>query len=393
MKSRFFSILALVGFLCSCGREPVTPPTPVLPGSSATAATTLIPSPTATTTHTPTATITATATRSPTPTDTPGPPSLRGFAGKNHFLIGTYLTGPWFHDPAWQETVVREFNMAIVASGFYWDDVEASRGKFNFSFPDEQVAWAQSQGLAITGHALLLARKPYIPNWLAYGNFSEDELSEILSNYIVQVMSRYKGQIGMYIVVEDAPTPSEVSQDAFYKRFGYEYIDRAFEIARQTDPNAILIYNAGDNETAGSPNSQLTHEIVARLKSKGLIDGVGFEMHLDGRKPPDKAQVVAEMRSYGLPVHVTEIDIDLSRVAGTREERYNEQARIYGDMLSACLESGVCESFSIWGIGDKHSWLEGASASADPTPFGDNLNPKPAYFALLEALQAWQPGE
>jgi endo-1,4-beta-xylanase len=129
---------------------------------------------------------------------------------------------------------------------------------------------------------------------------------------------------------------------------------------------------------------------VARLKSKGLVDGVGFEMHLDGREPPDKDEVVAEMRSYGLPVHVTEIDIDISKVAGNKDERYAEQARIYGDMLSACIESEVCQSFSLWGIGDKYSWREYYSSSADPTPFDDNLNPKPAYFAMLDALQAWK---
>jgi endo-1,4-beta-xylanase len=392
MKSRFTLIFALAGFLCSCVSQPVSPPSPSapIPGFSPTR---IIPSLTSTTPATATRTIIPTPTESPTPSDTPGPPSLRGFAQKNHFLIGNYLTGAWFHDPGWQEVMLREFNMAVVSSGFYWEQVEARQGSFNFSAPDEQVAWALNHNLPITGHALLLGWVPYIPDWLAFGGFSGEELTGILTNYISTVMGRYKGQIGIYIVVEDAPLPSEMSQDAFYKKLGYDYIDLAFEIARQTDPSAILIYNAGDNEMATSPTSALTHEIVARLKSKGLVDGVGFEMHLDGREPPDKEEVVAEMRSYGLPVHVTEIDIDLSRVAGTKEERYNEQARIYGDMLSACIESGVCESFSLWGIGDKYSWLRRASSTADPTPFDDNLNPKPAYFALLDALRAWQNGD
>jgi GH35 family endo-1,4-beta-xylanase len=56
-------------------------------------------------------------------------------------------------------------------------------------------------------------------------------------------------------------------------------------------------------------------------------------------------------------------------------------------MLSACLESGVCESFSVWGLGDQFSWLMRYSSLADPALFDNELNPKPAYFTLLEILR------
>jgi endo-1,4-beta-xylanase len=175
--------------------------------------------------------------------------------------------------------------------------------------------------------------------------------------------------------------------DVFYQKFGYDYIDLAFQIAREADPNAILIYSADDNETAASPASALTHQIVDRLKSKGLVDGVGFAMHLDASQPPDKAAVIAEMQSYELPVYVTEIDVDLGNTYLSKEDRYAKQAQVYGDMLSACVESGVCKSFSFWGIGDKFSWLMRENALADPAPFDSDLNPKPAYFSLLDALR------
>lgn len=392
---RILAIAILGVFISSCVGLPASPTTSIPQALQTTAPPVITLTLTAFETTRPTVTSPPTATPSstkvPAPTNTLGPPTLRGLAEKKNFLIGNYLTPAWFSDPAWQEIVAREFNMAVIGGDFVWDQLEPKRGQLNFTFPDEQVTWALSQKMAITGHPLLLARSPYIPSWLAFGNFSREELAEILQTHIEEVMRHYKGKIGMYIVVEDAPTSLEISQDVFYKRFGYEYIDLAFEIARQADPQAILIYNSGDNETADSPNSALTHEIVARLQSKGLIDGVGFEMHLDARKAPAKEEVIAEMRSYGLPVHVTEIDLDISRLQGNKEERYKQQAQIYGDLLSACLESGVCQSFSLWGIGDKHSWLRRGAANSDPTPFDDFLNPKPAYYALLEALRLWQP--
>lgn len=122
-----------------------------------------------------------------------------------------------------------------------------------------------------------LGKEPCIPAWLAHGNYSKEELEGFLRTYIVDIMSRYKGVIHTYIVVEDAHLPEYMQYDVFYQKFGYDYIDLAFQIARETDPTATLIYNADDNETVDSPTSALTHQIVERLKSKGLVDGVGFE--------------------------------------------------------------------------------------------------------------------
>lgn len=330
----------------------------------------------------PTTTLAPTATITPTPCTT----TLRECAEKKQIQIGTYLNGQQFSDARWKEIAAREFNLAVMTSGFLWEYVEAKQGQFNFAFADEQVAFAQSKNMAICGHPLLLAAPPYIPDWLANGNFSRDELEQILRLYITQVMSRYKGRIGMYIVIEDPYLPPYQTVDVFYQKFGYDYIDLAFQIARETDPAALLIFNNGDNETSNGETTLLTRQIVQRLKSKGLINGVGLEMHLKATKPYTKQDVIATMQSYGLPVYVTEIDVDMKDVPGTQEERYARQAEIYRDMFSACLESGVCKSFAVWGFGDKYSWLERTSPDADPTPFDDDLNPKPAYFAIRDVL-------
>lgn len=360
---------------------------------------TLTPFPTETYTPLPTPTFTSEPTRTsaPAPTATaisaptaaaelaPCTASLRECAARKQMQIGTYLTGKWFSDAKWQGIVAREFNLAVNASNFYWDEVEAERGRFNFAAADEQVAYARSKNMTICGHALLLAEPSYLPAWLANGNFSRDELSQILREYIAQVMGHYKGQIDQYIVVED-PYPLS-ADDIFYRQFGYDYIELAFQIARETDPSATLIFNAGDNETSAGVGTEVTRLIVQRLKAKSLIDGVGLEMHLDATKPYTKPDVIATMKSYGVPVYVTEMDVDLTNIGGKQEDRYAKQAQIYGDMLAACRESGVCKSFAVWGIGDKYSWLENGASNADPTLFDDKLNPKPAYFALLDQLR------
>ena len=357
-----------------------------LPSPTATSVPTSPPRPTETPTPRPTATLipTKTATTRPTATLTRAPCTapLRECADRKQIQIGT-----WFRDAKWREIAAREFNLAVISSGFYWRNVEPARGQFNFSFADEQVAFARSKNMQMVGHALLLAEAPYLPGWLPTENFSREELTQLLRNYIVQVMTRYKGQISQYIVVEDAPVPPNTDADVFYGKFGYDYVDLAFQIARETDPSAVLVYNADDNETAGGIATELTRQTVQRLVSKKLLDGVGLEMHLDASKSYPKPDVIATMKSYGVPVYVTEIDVDLTNVPGTPDERYTRQAQVYGDMLAACLESGVCKSYAVWGVGDKYSWLERNSPNADATLLDDELNPKPAYFALQNVLR------
>jgi len=94
------------------------------------------------------------------------------------------------------------------------------------------------------------------------------------------------------------------------------------------------------------------------------------------------------MKSYGVPVVITEFDISLNTVKGTKAQRFALQAKLATAAVSACRQSKVCKEITFWGIGDKDSWLEVfmGEKNADATPFDDNLKPKPFYFAVRKAL-------
>ncbi len=333
------------------------------------------------------------ASETPRPTEKatslPVSPSLRNYAELKGIRFGTYFPWQGFYDPEWKQIAAQEFDLAVIFNGFVWRDIEPEQGQFDFAFADEQVTFALANNMEVCVHTLLWpSYNEVYPAWVLSGNFSREALSQILQDYVVQVMTHYQGKIACWIVVEDpyADSPDR-SWDLLYQTFGgYDYIDLVYQTARQTDPQAMLIYNDGENITPDGARTELTRQIIQRLQQKGLIDGVGLEMHLDASQAPDKTEVIAAMQNYGLPVHVTEIDVDLENVPGTQEERYALQARVYGDMLSACLESGVCQSFSVWGFGDEYSFLERYNDQADATLYDDNLDPKPAYFTLLDIL-------
>ncbi len=71
----------------------------------------------------------------------------------------------------------------------------------------------------------------------------------------------------------------------------------------------------------------------------------------------------------------------------TTEEKLAQQAEWYGDLTEACLSVRRCVGITLWDYTDKYSWIpaffpgEGAAL-----PWDEQLKPKPAYFALREAL-------
>jgi len=228
------------------------------------------------------------------------------------------------------------------------------------------------------------------PKWVS--GFSQTELKEFLDVVVTKVMNHYSGKISQYVVVNEPYIIPYRPNDPFRKVLGDEYILEAFRVARNANPSALLLYNDSDNHLSNGMTTALTQRIVAKLKAEGLIDGVGVQMHLGSTSrlltEKDKDDLIRTLKAYGVPVYVTELDMDISSLSGTQESRMLRQAEMYKSVIDAVLASGVCRSISFWGIGDEFSWPETSLGheNADPTLFDDNLKPKPAYYAVRSAL-------
>jgi endo-1,4-beta-xylanase len=154
-----------------------------------------------------------------------------------------------------------------------------------------------------------------------------------------------------------------------------------------------------------NPTISEMHDTVMALNAGAirLVDVVGMQMHLlthDIESLPEKTDVITIMQGFsqlGVRVYITEMDVNLTFIQNdypTQKERWAYQAGIYKDMVDACLESGACDSFATWGISDAMSsivtscpgcWNEPAP-NGDPLMFDGNFLPKPAYFAVRDAL-------
>lgn len=173
-----------------------------------------------------------------------------------------------------------------------------------------------------------------------------------------------------------------------------------FQWAHEADPNAILILNGDRNDSPRSAearqNIEKTYQVVKELNADGVpIDGIGMQMHFfspwDAGGIPDKAEVVTTMQRFaelGVKIYVTEFSVNLDKIPGSQEEKYQKEADIYRDMLSACLESGVCAGFTFWGLADQWTWEVRWNNIKDAAPalYDQDYQPKPAYDAVWDVL-------
>jgi endo-1,4-beta-xylanase len=364
--------------LSACGLDATKLPNPTLLPSS-----TPLPIPSTT----------PSATSTPRPTQTPLPPTFRSLADRIGFEIGVYFSGT---DSVSLKIARENFNHGQIFVG--WSYSEAERNQFDLTSLKYYGNFARKNHM--TTQAGMLVWAADLPNWVKHSNFNRDELIAVLRHHISKIISPFKGKVKEWVVVNESYLPPYRTDDIFHKIIGQEYIEIAFQAARESDPDAVLIYNDYDNHTSNGTTTKLSHQIVDMLHSKGLIDGVGLQMHLFQYEttPPDKQDVISTMKSYGIPIYVTEFDVNLKNISGTLEQRYEFQAGVYRDMLEATLESGACKGFTVFGTQDNLSaWetiqsLDGYSPDADPLLFDSSSNPKPAFFAMMRVFQKYAQG-
>jgi endo-1,4-beta-xylanase len=332
-------------------------------------------------------------------------PGLASLAAPHGITIGTEFRADLTSNQRYCQIMQRDFNVAVL-SGFSSPAIWLGPGQYDFRSLDKDVAYARQHGWRIRASHLLAGDGATLPDWLKNGKYSRDELIQLMEQYIRDVVERYKGRVQEWSIANEAANRSaSPGADFWNDHIGQEYIALAFKTARETDPNGILIFNNDNNQ---APQDAYTANLidklyatVKQLKAESVpVDVLGMEMHLflpwNSQVPPDQAAVTATMQKFGalgVRIYITEFDVDLAHRTGTQADKLNLETKIYSEMIKACLESGVCDSFATWGISDSISWLTcnedwcvEKNNSAAPLMFDFDNNPKPAYFAVRDAL-------
>jgi len=307
-----------------------------------------------------------------------------------------------------QKIIGTVFNRNVFHGGaLMWEFVHPEPDRYEFWGGDNVANYASMVHI----HPLIVGASP-APAWLVEeeDQYSREELIEIMRGHIRTVMGHYRthypNKLKVVNVVNEPITGNcgwANYEDGIWMRIiGPEYVELALRTAEEADPDAILMINQTfiydiETNTRFSENQEMQffYNFIDQLKQRGApIDAIGIQLHLSAAHPPSKEELVETFRIFaqlGVGIYATELDVDVSELSGTREEKLARQAEVFRDAVLACIESSVCSRIDFGGLTDTpgDAWIERGYRQAEaPTLFDEAYQPKPAYFAIRDALRA-----
>jgi endo-1,4-beta-xylanase len=336
------------------------------------------------------ATSTPRPTRTPFFTNTTLPTSVvalrQAAIGKGIDIGAAVAVESLLEEEMYRQVLVREFNLLTAENAMKFIAVEPQQGVYDFKDGDHLVDFAQQNGMRVRGHTFIWHQA--LPEWLEKGTFTREELIKILQDHIFAEAGHFKGKVFAWDVVnEGLDDTGSLRSTIWLDGIGPDYIEIAFRTAREADPDALLFYN-DFNAEGMNEKSDAVYALVKDLKEKGLIDGVGLQMHVTPDQGLTQAELEENMRrlgELGLIVHITELDVRLA--TPPTQVQLEDQAMVYWRVFDSCLAVPACKAVVMWGFTDRHSWVPEAYRNFGAAlPFDENYLPKPAYHAISEAL-------
>ena len=306
-------------------------------------------------------------------------------------------------DPRYREALKRYCDVIVPMNDLKWEALRHDRARFDFSGADEIVAFAERNGQALRGHALLWGEA--LPPW-ARDMTSRAEAERELVEHISTVVDRYKGRIATWDVVNEVirfePLPGEPMRDTIWQRLlGPAHVEIAFRAAAAADPKARLVLNDFNFEEPGAGTAarrRIALDLCRRLKDKGIpVHGIGMQAHLYADRPLDidgLENFMVELGKLDLDVEITELDVIDWKLPADAATRDRAAASLVGTFLNAIASVRRPKAIVTWGLSDRYSWIHETfprqdKARARPMPLDADFRPKP-MMAVLDRYRRGQ---
>ncbi len=229
-----------------------------------------------------------------------------------------------------------------------WDATEGGgRGNFNFNRADQSANYAKKYGFPFKYHTLIWGSQ--YPGWV--NNLSTSEQSKAIVEYFDGVKKHYPNLEIIDVVNEaiagHAPAPYKNALGGDGKT-GFDWIIKAFELAHERWPDAILVYN--DYNTFQWNTDQFI-ELVRTLRDAGApIDAYGCQSHdlTDCDFSKFKSSMDRLQSELKMPMYSTEYDI------GTEDD--DLQLKRYKEQIPYMWEADYCAGITLWGYIYGHTW-------------------------------------
>ena len=338
--------------------------------------------------------------------------SLKQLAAEKGVLFGSCLALKYcVQSAAYQQLFINQCDIATPELHMKWNSLSSQPGVYDFATADQFVAFCATHRIKVRGHTLVW--HDCLPPWVAQQLASDSGQTRgraIMTDHIRSVTGHFVGKLYSWDVVNEVLDPGSHRPDClrdspWLRACGEDYIELAFRTTAAADPNALLVWNENYLEVSngfGYAKRAAMLALLDRLLARGVpIHGVGIEAHLRG----DQSAVLgdgsyetflSELARRHMKVYITELDVQDAALPADTATRDKAVADIYNRFLSATLRQPAVRAVVTWGLADCFTWIAGYRPRKDglpvrPLPFDANCQAKPAYYAIVEAIQAAPP--
>ena len=333
-------------------------------------------------------------------------------AYKDYFTIGVALNQRNISDDAQKALTIKQFNSVTAENDWKPGEIHPKEGVWNFERADKIANFCRQNGIKMRGHCLCWHSQ--FADWMFTDKNGKEVSKEVfyerLREHIHTVVNRYKDVVYAWDVVNEAMAddnnaprwgrrggqePSPYRQTRHFQLCGDEFIAKAFQFAREADPNVLLFYN--DYSCVDEGKRERIYNMVKKMKDAGVpIDGIGMQGHYNIYFP-DEAQLekaIVRFKEIVKHIHITELDLRMNNESGgqlmfSRGEAKPQpayMATLQTDQYARLFKvfrkhADVIDNVTFWNLGDKDSWL---GVNNHPLPFDENYRPKACFRAIRD---------
>jgi len=297
----------------------------------------------------------------------------------------------------------QEYNSITAENDMKMGNMFTGPDTYDFSDGDAIVSYASANGLRVHGHALIWHSS--IPGWLNNFEGTDEEFEAQVEGYVKATVAHFaeatdgEGNpiVASWDVVNEYFDGASVRTSLFTQRIGADFHKKAFQWAREADPDVKLFYNdyniAGE---VGKRNSIVN--MASEFDAEDIpIDGIGMQMHLNHDWPSSDLPIaIQDIADTGLLVHVSELDVkanysdDIDELTVERAEAQEVQYQRAGYYYTTIVPQTQQFGLTLWGFRDQDSWLYDGGSDW-PLLYDNDFNTKITHRGLVAGLNGESP--
>ena len=308
------------------------------------------------------------------------------------FTIGAAVAlGPLVADTDYAREFVENFGGLTMENAMKPQSLSPSQGVYTFEEADAILAIARDKDMAVHGHTVAFTEA--MPAWMHELPVSSERerhsSGEALLDYVTTVVTHFKGRLDSIDIVNepfDVEQGTELQQNIWYRVFGADYPVVVSQAVYEADPLVKQFINENGAEAPGNRREALLQLALDTNAMGGHVYGVGLQAHVydfetDAISAEDLSDTLDLFDEAGIHVRISENDV--TDALGT-----DAQAAQYSVVLTGCLRSPACVSYTTWGVDDRYNWwLDGRGELQQGHDFVfDNGRKTQAYEAMQRAL-------